>query len=89
MLAILEDAVHCILKQYENQERTVRRSAVEAEEWLFSGECKAIFSFLNICTVLDLDPDYIRRGVVQWARRRPAQLKKTRRRSVPLKGNIE
>jgi hypothetical protein len=37
---------------------------------------------LNICTVLGLDPQYLRRGLRRWHQHRPTWIHKNKRRVV-------
>jgi hypothetical protein len=71
MCAVLEDAVDCFQKQFVCATRDAKRLGEEAEEWLFSDDSKWAFSFLSICTALDLGPQYIRRGLERWRERSP------------------
>src|SRR6266545_4906689 len=49
----------------------------EAKEWLFSDDADWFCSFISICTLLNLDPNYVRRGLRQWeAQARKAAQKK-------------
>jgi hypothetical protein len=66
MCAVLEDAVDCFQKQFVCASRRARRLGQEAEAWLFSDNSKWAFSFLSICTTLDLGPQYIRQGLKRW-----------------------
>jgi hypothetical protein len=66
MAAILEDAVDCFQKYLwakDNRSRTLR---LEAESWFLSDDDSWPFSFINVCHALDLEPDIIRRGLMQW-----------------------
>lgn len=88
MRAVLEDAVNCFRNQFYSTGRRQQRLAREAEEWLFSDESRWPFSFLHICSVLGLDPQYIRLGLKRWYRNRPARLQRRKRRVTvhrPLK----
>jgi hypothetical protein len=60
MFAVLEDALHCFRKQFVSRSRRAKRLAQEAEDWLFNDDCHWLFSFVSICDVLGLDPNYIR-----------------------------
>jgi hypothetical protein len=71
MCAVLEDAVDCFQKQFVCATRRAKRLGEEAEEWLFSDDSKWTFSFLSICTELDLGPQYIRRGLKRYHQRSP------------------
>ena len=61
MYAILEDAVSV----YTSEVRSSRQSRTfqQTRRWLDSNDRAWVFSFLRICEALDLDPEYIRRGV--------------------------
>lgn len=63
MCAVLEDAVKCFQKQFVCATRHAKRLGEEAEEWMLSDDSKWPFSFLSICTALDLGPQYIRQGL--------------------------
>ncbi len=63
-LAVLESAVYDI-QRYRNARRTrERRLFHEAYEWFTSEDDKDPFSFLIVCQTLELDPVYIRKGVL-------------------------
>ena len=82
MYAVLEDAVNCFMKQFTESGRPARRLAQEAEEWFFSDDEGWPFSFANVCTVLELDPDYVRKGLQQWSRKRPTQFRQIRHHGI-------
>lgn len=82
MHAVLEDAVNCVREGLRATSRRKQRLAREAEEWLLSDDSQWPFSFVNICTVLGLEPQYIRRGLQQWHQQRPARMYKNKRRVV-------
>ena len=71
MRAVLEDAINCFQKQPLKSGRRAQRLVGEAEEWLFRDDSHWPFSFVNICAVLGLDPEYIRLGLKRW-RQRPS-----------------
>lgn len=83
MRAVLEDAFHCL-----QQSRTVpaklraQRLAHEAESWFFSDDTCWPFSFVNICAVLGLDPEYIRLGLKRWRQHGAGVPRKGHRRTV-------
>lgn len=62
MCAVLEDALLCFQTQFEIEGRDIH-AAREAEEWFFSDDSHALFSFVSICTVLGLEPEFIRKGL--------------------------
>ncbi|HWP24339.1 MAG TPA: hypothetical protein VNM15_09215 [Candidatus Binatia bacterium] len=64
MLAVLCDAIECILKYCAEPLPIRARLYEEAQEWVFTQDDKAPFSFLNVCDGLNLNPDYVRRGLL-------------------------
>ena len=66
MLAILEDAVQCFQDNLLAQSGKKKRLFEEAEEWILEEGDDGIFSFDNICEVLDFNPQYIRQGLLRW-----------------------
>ena len=66
MIAVLEDAVSVYRKQAGVLEGRNRETFLEAEEWIEDQDRSWLFSFQNICDVLGLDADYLRRGLHAW-----------------------
>ncbi len=66
MIAVLEDAVGVYRKQAGVREGRNREIFLEAEEWIEDQDRTWLFSFQNICDVLGLDADYLRRGLRAW-----------------------
>jgi hypothetical protein len=66
MRAVLVDAVECFQQQAGAPLPEARRLAREAEQWLFTNDARWPFSFVNICMVLGLDVEYLRRGLRRW-----------------------
>ena len=85
MRAVLEDAISCFQKQFVNNGKRALRLAKEAEEWFLSDDTHWPFSFVSICSVLGLDPDYIRLGLKRWQENYPelGPPRKTRRAAPP------
>ncbi len=63
MLAVLEDALHCYFANVQMRSRREKKIFNETEEWFFSKDSEGVFTFENICSLLGIDPDYIRRGI--------------------------
>jgi hypothetical protein len=63
MLAILTDAIECILKYCDEPVPMRAKLFSEAHDWLFDQDGKEPFSFLNVCEILNFDPSYLRRGI--------------------------
>src|SRR5256886_7406388 len=66
MIAVLEDAVDVYRKQAGAQEARKQQLFREAEEWIEDRDRTWLFSFENICDVLDIDSSYVRRGLHAW-----------------------
>jgi hypothetical protein len=72
MLGIFEDAVNIYCQRFSG--RVSLRRLREVERWFESRDDAYIFSFERICQVLNLDADYIRRGLKSLrAQSRPAR----------------
>ena len=61
MLAVLQGAVECF-KEYAEEDRLFK----ETEEWIFDDDHEWPFSFINICEAVDMDPKYLRKGLLHW-----------------------
>jgi hypothetical protein len=83
MLAVLEDAVECYQKYALARDPRGRLLFEDACEWIQSGEREWPFSYENICEVLSLHPEYIRRGLSKW-RQQKSPVKRTAARIMPL-----
>ena len=63
MIAVLEDAVDVYRKQAGSREARGQQLFREAEDWIEDHDRTWLFSFENICDVLDLNSEYLRRGL--------------------------
>ena len=63
MIAVLEDAVEVYRKQAGAKEPRGQQLFREAEEWIEDPDRSWLFAFENICDVLDIDGNYLRRGL--------------------------
>jgi len=75
MLAVLQDAVECYQKYALARDPRGRGLFDESQEWLESPEREWPFAYSNICEVLGLNPEYIRRGLRKWRQRRGPVIK--------------
>ena len=66
LLAILEDAVGCYQKYCSAHDRTGTQRFHDAEHWIMEEKGDWLFSFVNVCELLGLDPRYLRQGLQQW-----------------------
>ncbi len=83
MLAILRDAVECYQKHALSRDPRGRLLFADAEDWISSGEREWPFSYENICDVLGLNPQYLRRGLSKW-RQQKNPLRRSVARIVPV-----
>ena len=58
--AILMDAIHCIKNGMLPSSAKTYRLAIEARDWVLGDEELYLYSFVNICNVLNIDPSYLR-----------------------------
>ena len=66
MLAILDDAINCYQDNLFSQRGKNKRLFDEAEEWIVTAGGEWIFSFDHVCESLGFNPEYVRRGLLQW-----------------------
>jgi hypothetical protein len=81
MLAVLQDAVECFQEHALAQYVWEKKLFQEAEDWILEKNSNWFFSFENICETLQLNPDYIRKGLLVWKEaKHKTQCSKTRKR---------
>jgi hypothetical protein len=83
VIAMLQDAVECFQKYRFAADANGRELFEDAREWLTSDDLQWPFSFENVCGVLNLDPDYLRSGLVRWGDVQDAARRSSK--VVPLK----
>ena len=66
MFAVLTNAIECLQKYTGAKSRRCRKIFQEAETWIFSGNGQALYSFEHVCGALQLDPNYLRKGLKRW-----------------------
>jgi hypothetical protein len=82
MRAVLEEALSCFQYQFYLRHAKALQLARDAELWFFSQDTSWPFAFVNICSVLQLDPSYIRTGLRKWKAAAPLTVHKRKRRTV-------
>jgi hypothetical protein len=66
MAAVLEDAIALRFKSMPPDTAKwskFQQEQAQADHWLRSNDRASVFSFLRICEALNLDPQYLRRGL--------------------------
>ncbi|MGH7896455.1 MAG: hypothetical protein ACREQQ_00765 [Candidatus Binatia bacterium] len=66
MLAVLEEAVATFQRHVDAKNRHGQRVFQEADEWIRSTDSSWPFAFENICNALEINPEYLRRGLERW-----------------------
>jgi hypothetical protein len=66
LLAVLEDGIRCFQENLFASASKRRALFDEARDWLFSDDADWFCSFVSVCLLLNLEPNYIRRGLRQW-----------------------
>jgi len=69
--AVLDNGIEQYKKHVHATGRRSKRLFREAEEWIMQDDPTWLCSFMNLCYVLGINPEYIRKGLRQW---REAQL---------------
>jgi len=67
---VLEDAVECFMKCIDAATNKGQRLFREADEWITHEDKRWVFSFDNVCDMLDINPDYMRVGLSRWKERK-------------------
>lgn len=85
MLAVLENAVDCYRKYCFAEDAQGRQLFEEAEEWLLSTDRRSLFAFENVCEALELNPEYLRRGILAWREQTARAREANGGQEVPVK----
>jgi hypothetical protein len=85
MNAILEDAVDMYRKHADAVRGRKHDLFDEAEAWIESADRQWVFSFENICDMLDLDADCLRAGL----RAHKARMRAAGQVVVPIRPDVE
>lgn len=83
VIAMLQDAVECVQKYCFAGDENARALYHDAREWIESDDRKWPFSFENVCGILSLNPDYLRRGLSVWEDTQ--EVARRRAKVVPIK----
>jgi hypothetical protein len=74
VLSVLEDAVECYMKCLTSTTSKGQKLFRDAEEWINLEDKRWVFSFDNVCEMLDINPEYLRRGLRNWKERKVVEL---------------
>jgi hypothetical protein len=67
LLAVLKDGIETFQRLLNAKTTAAKRQFRETEEWIWSDESDRVFSFIHVCEMLGLNPDYLRRGLRIWS----------------------
>jgi hypothetical protein len=70
ILSVLEDAIECFMKCIDSPTNKGQRLFRDADEWISLEDTHWVFSFDNVCDMLDINPQYMRRGLHNWKERK-------------------
>jgi len=87
VLSVLEDAIECYMKYLGSTSSKGQKLFRDAEEWINLEDKRWVFSFDNVCEMLDINPEYMRRGLRMWKERRLQQLAEQERKTAS--GSVE
>lgn len=68
MLAVLEDGIRCYQEQLYSPRVRPRLLARQSERWIRSEDWSWPYSFNNICDALSIEPENLRRKLLQKSR---------------------
>jgi hypothetical protein len=66
VIAVLQDAVDCFQKHLFARDRKQQQLFSDAEAWISSIDRSWPFSFENVCDLLQINAEYLRRGLQIW-----------------------
>jgi len=66
ILSVLEDAVECFMKCIDSATNKGQRLFRDADEWINLEDKRWVFSFDNVCEMLDINAEYMRGGLRRW-----------------------
>lgn len=70
ILSVLEDAVDCFMKCIDSATNKGQRLFRDADEWINLEDKRWVFSFDNVCEMLDINAEYMRAGLRRWKDRK-------------------
>jgi hypothetical protein len=66
MWAVLEDAIETYQNHFLCRQGKPNGDVDELEDWILDSDTRWLFSFHNICETLEINPQYLRRGLLTW-----------------------
>lgn len=72
--AVLENAIETYMKYVGARHPRGKRLFQEVEQWIWEEDPTWLCSFVSICYILGIDPDYLRLGLQRWRKELNAAL---------------
>jgi hypothetical protein len=75
MAAVLEEALADYQRCWKARDKKAMERFADAQTWILDSNSEWIFSFVNCCEALGIEPDYLRQGLIrskQGKRTRPS-----------------
>ena len=69
IMAMLQDAVECVQKYRFAVDPNAIELYRDAYEWIASDDQQWPFSYENVCGILKIEPEYLRKGLFRWCER--------------------
>jgi hypothetical protein len=85
MFAVLSDAVECFQRYAAAKNPEHRKLYRDAEAWINSENSRWPCSFESICEVLEIDPTYLRLGLMRWRATYQSRTTRHKRLREPLR----
>jgi hypothetical protein len=74
LLAVLENATEDYQKYFGARDKKGKDIFAGAETWFMADDFDSFYSFVNVCDLLQLNPNYLRRGLSDWRKAREREL---------------
>jgi hypothetical protein len=75
MAAVLEEALADYQRYWKARDKKGKKQFADAQAWILESDSDWIFSFVNCCGAIGIEPDYLRQGLIrskQGKRTRPS-----------------
>ena len=74
MVAVLEEALADYQRCWKARDKKGMERFADAQAWILESNSEWIFSFINCCEALGIEPDYLRQRLLRWNQAKRAKL---------------
>jgi hypothetical protein len=74
MVAVLEEALADYQRCWKARDKKGMERFADAQAWILESDSEWIFSFINCCEALGIEPDYLRQRLLRWNQAKRAKL---------------